>query len=155
MTLKYPATRWTDELDGQLRELCAGHTRIQISRIMGIRAWRLDVRLKALDLKPRSFPSVLSPKKAEWIAVATEKALAADVRPSDVMAGRKLKPVVRARWAAWKAMQDRYPHYSIAGIARTSGHDWTTVLHGLKRLSGVPAKALRHESYRAAAGRAR
>lgn len=149
MTFKYPPTIWTPEMDAQLVELCHTHTRKKIAEKLGIYVWRLDSRLAALGLKVCPYAAVLAPKKEEWIAVAREHALAAKVRPSDVMAGARYKTAVAARWAAWQAMRERYPHYSIAGIARTSGHDWTTVLHGFKRLSGATAKSLRHPSYRA------
>ena len=151
MSIVLPPTVWTPEMDAQLVDLCLTHTRKKIAEIMDIKCWRIDARLQFLGVKSRPYGDVLSPKKEEWIAVAREKAIAAKVRPSDVMAGARYKQAVHARWAAWKAMQDRYPQYSIAGIARTSGHDYTTVLHGLKRNSGVPAKSLRKPSYRAAA----
>jgi hypothetical protein len=138
-------------MDARLAELCRTHTRKKIAEELGLHVWRLDARLTALGLKVCPYAAVLAPKKEEWIAVAREKALAAKVRPSDVMAGARYKKAVHARWAAWKAMQDRYPQYSIAGIARTSGWDHTTVLHSLKRLNGASAKSLRKPSYRATA----
>src|ERR1035437_152658 len=124
---------WTPENEARLAVLCLSQGRKQIAAILEISLPNLDRRLKTLGLRPLPYSKALSPKNAEWIAVATRNARESKVRPSDLMAGVKLKPVVHARWRAWKEMKEIYPHYSIAGIARTSGHDWTTVLHGLKR----------------------
>ena len=138
-------------MDERLAVLCLSNGRKQIKAILEISLPNLDRRLKTLGLRGLPYSKAISPKNAEWIAVATRNARESKVRPSDLMAGVMLKPVVHARWRAWKEMKETYPHYSIAGIARTSGHDWTTVLHGLKRLSGASPRSLRHASYRAAA----
>lgn len=75
------------------------------------------------------------PSREEWVAAATRAAREAHLRPGDVMAGCRLRAAVRARQKAWRRILEAHPHVTVAGLARVSGFHWTSILHGLGRLS--------------------
>lgn len=141
--------RWPKELDDRLRELWPVSSLAEMSREFGLSTRRIKDRAKRLKLPIATYRERLTPSKAEWVEIASQIAREAKLRPSDVLAGCRYKAAVRARWAAWKEVLDRNPNYSIAGLGRTSGHDHTTILHGLQRLSGISAPSMRKASYRA------
>lgn len=69
-----------------------------------------------------------SPSK--WRRIATEEAHASDLDPVAVMAGVRLRPHVQARWRAWgRLISDGHSYKS---VAKASGFDHTTVMHGVK-----------------------
>lgn len=140
---------WSEELDARLVELWPRHTVVEMADILCISRERINLRGLKLGLAPIRRAVLFAPSKAEWIALATHAATEARVRPSDVMAGSKTSAAVKARWRAWKAALELNPRYTVAGVARTSGWDHSTILHSIKRMGGVSAKDLRKPSYRA------
>lgn len=128
--------RWPKELDDRLRELWPVSSLAEMSREFGLSTRRIKDRAKRLKLPIATYRERLTPSKAEWVEIASQIAREAKLRPSDVLAGCRYKKAVWARWRAWRAILEANPHYSVAGVARTSGHDHTTVLHGLQRLAG-------------------
>lgn len=53
------------------------------------------------------------------------------------MGHQRLKHMVDARRFFWWRVVNECPHLSIAEIGRRSGHDHTTVLHGVKRYEDI------------------
>lgn len=78
-----------------------------------------------------------------WIAAATEQAKLAEIHPSLLLGGCRKHKVARARWAAFKQVLDNNPRLSIKRLAETSGFDHTSILHGLKRLSGASVSEIK------------
>lgn len=78
-----------------------------------------------------------------WLEAANEQAKAAEIHPSLVLGGCRKHKVARARWHAFKQVLDANPRLSIKRLADTAGFDHTSVLHGLKRLSGASASQIR------------
>lgn len=77
------------------------------------------------------------PSKQEWIAAATLAAQEGRVSPSDVMAGVIRPNITAARWRAWKALLEANPKLSVAGVARVSGFDHSSLLHSFRK-TGYP-----------------
>lgn len=73
------------------------------------------------------------PTKAEWVGFAARQADILRIPVCHVLAGRRYHAATRARALAWRAAIDA-GHWSIIGIARTSGFDHTTILTAMKRL---------------------
>lgn len=100
-------------------------------------------RAKHLGLDFPSEAETKRPSKAEWVATATRKAQEARIPASHVLGGAKHRKAVKARWEAWRDILDGNRDYSINGVATVSGFDHTSILHGMKRLGGLPAKEVR------------
>jgi hypothetical protein len=67
---------------------------------------------------------------SKWRRIATEEAQASKLDPVAVMAGVRLRPYVQARWRAWdRLISDGHSYKS---VAKASGFDHTTVMHGVK-----------------------
>lgn len=128
------AAGWTPEMDRQLFDLCQEMHMTAASRAMGINIERVQRRVHRLGIPCISVREAKMPTKGEWIAAATRAALAAGINPTHVMRGSCQRSHVRARWAAWKAILDQNPNYSIKGLSVVSGFDHSTLLHGMKRL---------------------
>ena len=75
---------------------------------------------------PRSVP------KALWVAIATQEALLARVRPSLVMGTCARKDVCTVRWKAWKRVLETDPRYSVFSLAKICGYNHATILRALK-----------------------
>lgn len=134
-----PCTRtiWTDDMDARLKELWPTHSLATISFALGLSVARVRRRaVNDLHLSAPTLDRLYQPSKQDWIKAATDQAIKAKVRPSDVMAGSRTRAISFARWRAWKAVLDENPHVSIAGVARISGFDHTSVLNGIARLAG-------------------
>ncbi len=80
-------------------------------------------------------PTGIAPSKSAWLKAVEMASYDAWILPEWILDGRRHKRVVRARWAAWRYLRDMNPNYSVAGMARTTGYDHTTILWGLKRLA--------------------
>lgn len=137
------AFRWSPELDQRLRDMWPFYGPDTISKALHLSARRVRERAKKLNLPTIPYREMLSPSKDEWVQIASQKAREARIRPSDVLAGCRYPAAVRARWEAWDEVLGLNPHYSIAGVARVSGFDHTTILNGLSRLRGAAARDTR------------
>lgn len=83
-----------------------------------------------IEMTRRTFQQVLADVSRET-----------DVPVKIIMGKRRQKYIVEARRYFWHRVASECPHLSIADIARRSGCDHTSVLHGLKRYaqaSGLP-----------------
>jgi hypothetical protein len=78
-----------------------------------------------------------------WVAAVTEEAKASELHPSLLLGGCRKYKVARARWRAFKRVLDDHPRISIKRLAIASGFDHTTILHGLKRLSGASTSEIK------------
>lgn len=130
-------TKWTPEMDRTLTDLWGHRSRPSIGKDLGLPVGRVERRAKKLRLPRYRVGKPFEPTKQQWIDVATEKAHEAGVSAVRLMAGKSHKPITHARWRAFKAILERNPYLSIAGVARVAGFDHTTVLNGLKRLPQI------------------
>ena len=81
----------------------------------------------------------VEPPAELWTSIAIEEAVRAFLPPNAVLNGDKRHRASLARWRAWKRLLDMPENFTIAGVARVSGWDHTTILYGLKRLKGLTA----------------
>ena len=110
--------------------LLAGERQCAIAARLGIKSQRVSYHaVRLLGSKQLS----RKPSRQKWVTAATEAAKDAWIPVGWVLSGKKLRPAVLARWTAWKALADE-GRYSISGIGQVSGHDHTSVLHGIRRL---------------------
>lgn len=77
------------------------------------------------------------PTDEEWHRIASEEAAKANIRIAHVVGPSNVRAHAQARWRAWRRILDENPHCSIAGVARVSGWDHTSLLSGLKRLDAM------------------
>ena len=82
------------------------------------------------------------PSREHWINAAKMAAALENVSFKEIILGERRHAIARARWRAFKAVLDTDKRASIAGLARVSGFDHTTILHGLGRLSGLSRSAM-------------
>lgn len=75
-----------------------------------------------------------------WNRVALQEAALAGVSLSKVTSGSLDERAVWARRRAWKRVLDANPSISMKSLAKVSGFSHTTLLTGLRRLSGIPPK---------------
>lgn len=129
---------WTAEMDKAVKTMWYTHTTGQIGAFLGIHYWSVSKRAKLLGLPRHRNGGVYEPSKDQWVATATLEARKAGVDVTRVLAGGRCRPIVVARWKSWQALLDANPHVSIGGLARVSGFDHASILHGLARLSGAP-----------------
>jgi hypothetical protein len=125
---------WTTDEYTALSVLWGRHTPEEIGACLGRTAGAVYARAQIVGLV--GIKRRFRPTKSAWITTATEIAAQAGLNVTELLAGSKKRPYAIARWRAWRVMLDMSPNVSIAGVARISGHDHTTVLHGLARLSG-------------------
>ncbi len=130
-------TIWTDDMEAQLKAMWGCIMLKDISQAMGLSEERLRHRAKRLGLPLKPLRRLYEPTKAVWIDKASIRARELRQAPREVLAGAKGKKPSLARWRAWKDVLDEFPCCSIAGVARISGFDHTSVLHGLRRLGGA------------------
>lgn len=116
----------------------------KIGRIMGLSPARVAGKAKRLELPDRPHRMLYEPRRADWIRVVSAHAKAQQLAPREVMAGRKFRPAVIARWRAFQQMLDEFPNMSMAGLGRVSGFDHTSILHGLRRINGKTAQETKH-----------
>lgn len=130
---------WPEERDEELRTLWAEYNSGKtVGQIMKLDTKRVYARAWALGLPRHSKRKRASqPARALWINAAKAEAAASDVRTKDILCGVRLHKVVRARWRAFRAVLQQDPNCSIYGLARLSGFDHTSILHGLARLEGL------------------
>lgn len=146
-----PKHRWTPEQDSALRALNGQYTIKVIGRRLGLAEDIIFRRQKKLGLVARSTREILQPPDSLWVAVATEAAKRHRIKPSYLLAGARAHRVSRARHEAWATFVAQHPEYSIAGLARTSGFNHTSVLAGIKRVAaraGIPLWAVRVSGWR-------
>lgn len=58
------------------------------------------------------------------------------VKATDIAGKVRQAPIVAARWEVWRRLRDL--GWSMAEIGRRTGHDHTSVMHGLGRLAEGP-----------------
>lgn len=87
--------------------------------------------------RPSREPKMEPPTEA-WFDFASEEARKLNCRPADVLGPSKRRRHVVARWRAWHALKQAYPYCSVAGIARVTGYDHTTIRYGIRRLLKEP-----------------
>jgi hypothetical protein len=58
------------------------------------------------------------------------------------------RKVCTARWKAWKDVLGQNPNYSIAGLGRVSGWNHASIIWGIRRLEGAPARARNPKRYK-------
>lgn len=86
---------------------------------------------------PRNDSVKYTPSREEWTAMASQAGREWLVVASGILSGSQQPRMAKARAWAWKLILDQNPHYSIAGVARVSGFDHTTILTALRRLDGA------------------
>lgn len=77
-----------------------------------------------------------TPSQPYWFKMAFWAAWEGRVRFNEVVGHCRKKRASRARWRAWRAILDT-GHYSVLGVARTTGFDHTSILYAMKRLNGA------------------
>jgi len=130
-----PCLPWTPEQDRIILALWGKFSLAEIGRQTGMGRSRTATRCKALGLTAPPFQDVLTPPYGEWLARATQAAQEGGTTVGAVMAGSQAKAAKLARWKAWKAVLDADPRYSIAGLARTTGFDHTSILYAVKKMA--------------------
>lgn len=76
------------------------------------------------------------PSLREWHSAALRASLAASIPIGDIMSLKRARPVVRARWLAFRYLRESGCSYP--GIGQVTGFDHSTVIHGIRRLSAGP-----------------
>lgn len=76
---------------------------------------------------------------SRWRRMASIEANSRGLCPVRLLAGDKHRVFVTARWHVWRELY--VGGCSFASIARASGFDHTTIMHGLRRLRGESADA--------------
>lgn len=133
---------WTYPERKKLRELWLKIPSAEIGKILGRTSHAVRSYAQILHLPHYSQGVVAKfwePSEQEWIAIATRHAEEARIKPSKLLAGCRTKPACIARWKAWEAVLASNDNYSIAGVARVSGFDHSSIIHGLKRLEAMRA----------------
>lgn len=131
---------WTAFLDNALRELWDSHTVREITEKIGISNTPIYARANLLGLPThRRYRKINKPPHQVWVNAAKAEAAASGVKAKEIICGVKRQPVAEARWRAFRAVLDQHPECSIYGLARVSGFDHTSILHGLARLQGKSA----------------
>lgn len=125
---------WTPERDRELAELGLTVHIAQIARTLRVPAQLVSNRIDLLGLAVLTKAEAGTPTKGEWLGAAARAAVAANLDPVHILRGARDKPYVLARWKAWRLILDENPGYTIKGVAAVSGHDHTTILHGLREL---------------------
>lgn len=136
-------TRWTGEMNRQLKSLWGIYSAEEIGHVMGLSPSRVRTRAEYLGLGRRKISEILEPSWDAWEAAVKAYAEIDGVSSGEIFSGKRSKRVTAARWKAFKAILDTHPRCSIAGLGRVSGFHYATILHGLKRLSGASDKEVR------------
>jgi hypothetical protein len=136
-------TVWTEAMEDKLVRLWGTMPRAAIARAMGLTDWRVKWKAEDMDLPMQPMKKSFEPLRSDWIAIATQKANEVKIPPGIVLAGAGGYAGVVARWRAWREILDIHPQLSIAGVARVSGFDHTTILYGLRRLNGASPSEVR------------
>ena len=126
-----------------IKDMAAEYHPHAIARITGINYSFVYSAVDKHQIPVLSLSEATAPTQGEWIGVVNECAAAAGIEPSAILGGSRHRPVGRARWQAFKTLLDRYPNYSIAGLARTSGFHHSSILYGLSRFAGTTPKSAR------------
>ena len=108
--------------------------------LMGINRETLVNRAHHLGVKFQRIREVNWPTPEIWIAAARAEAKEANVSVRAVLAGSRLKHHCVPRWRAWRRVLTDNPRFSVLGLARVSGWDHSSILHGLTRLSAVESQ---------------
>lgn len=135
-----PISDFSPEMDAILAAMWPNHTMNELSTALAISRDRVRTRARQMGLPKPSRAVLFAPSKLEWVTIATQKAREARVRPSDVMAGCGYRAAVYARWQAWRAVKALNPRYTLAGVARTSGFDHSTLVSAFRRLDGAATR---------------
>lgn len=130
---------WTPVLDDVLRDLCSQTYVKEVGRRMEISHEEVRQRVKLLGIKPLTVAESQAPTQGEWIGTVSRLAAEARLHPSLILAGSKGKCHSMVRAKAWRAILDENPHYTVAGVARISGHDHSTLCVALKKLGAATA----------------
>lgn len=126
---------WTPILDGAVRDLSGQYHLAEAARLIGLPPDQLRDRANKLGVSFLPVKEAREPTKGEWIHYATVAAAKAGLQPRVLLSGCRALRYAKARWEAWEALHKEHPEYSIAGIARVSGHHHVTVLKVLARLA--------------------
>jgi hypothetical protein len=133
---------WTYPERKKLRELWHKMPSDEIGKILGRTSHAVRTYAHVLHLPHYSHGVIAKfwePTADEWLAIATKQAIAANVKPSKLLAGCRTKKACVARWKAWKEILASNDNYSIAGVARVAGYDHSSVIHGVRRLESMGA----------------
>lgn len=122
--------KWTQEEDDYLHAHYSPAAAAAIGNHLGRTRSAVMSRASIIRATRKPFRHVA---RAVWIAVATEEAQRAGVVVSYVLAGAKTRAYVEPRWRAWQRLHNEA--YSLNQIAIVSGHDHTSVRHGILALS--------------------
>lgn len=135
-----PNFHWTPFWEDQVREMSQTKTIGEAAAHLGILTstlWDKGLSLGITFVPPKK---AMQPEADVWIAAATKQANYLKVPLNQVLGYNPSRKASRARWKAWKAVLDSDPRYSIAGLARVSGFNHSSLMYGLSRLSGMTAK---------------
>ena len=146
-------TRWGEWHDARLIALWPHHSQNECARRMKCHYTTIAHHVKLLGLPKKGNSAAYSPPPEIWRIIVRQTAREARVGAREIMGYNPSQNVVWARWTAWKRLLDEYPQYSIAGLARVSGWDHTTILHGLKRLSGEKPRGPNGRCFSRSSGR--
>lgn len=125
---------WTPERDRELAKLGRTAHIARIARTLRLPVHTVSKRIALLGIPVLTQEQAGTPTKGEWLGAATRAAMATNLDPVHILRGARDKPYVLARWKAWRMILDENPDYTVNGVAAISGHDHTTVLHGLREL---------------------
>lgn len=126
---------WMTSEDRIVREMWGKHSMREIARVLGRNQSTVFHNAARMGLPKIKTLRLGEPPADEWVEIATQHALEAGLSPGEFLAGCKLRRASKARWRAWRAILDRDHRYSVAGVARVSGFDHTSVLHGLAQVA--------------------
>ena len=82
--------------------------------------------------EPAPWPRIWTPTQKRRALIA-EIAERHEVSLADVLGPSRFQHVVRARFAAIRAVRQRYPEMSLPQLGRLFNRDHTTILHALRK----------------------
>lgn len=153
-----PQFDWTPERTQIVRDNWAAHNGREIAAMIGAdcTCWIVWSKVAVLDLprrphimrvgppkparknRPQKRPPKIvrfTPTEQEWLEVATQVATERGLRPSLLMGGKIDPAYTAARWAAWRALKDRSPAYTLAGVGRVSGYDHSSLVNAFRQMA--------------------
>jgi hypothetical protein len=134
------AIGWTPAMDRRLAQLCQEYHMTEAARQMGINIERVQRRVLRLGIPCMTLKETTTPTEGEWLGAAAKASLAAGINVRHVLSGSRQRSHVQARWAAWRALLDGNPQFSMKGVGEASGFDHSSVLHGMRRLRELSLK---------------
>lgn len=95
--------------------------------------------------KRKNDRSVTQPSWNRWVRAVRKEARLLGINPHPVLYKDRCPINALARARAWKRVLQNQK-YSVAGVARTSGHDHTTVLSALLNMKRIRDRAMKQRA---------